>query len=208
MKRAPRASTIFGRSGRDEDHQQRRRDDRRAGLERRIARDVLQVLLADEHRAHERAEDDDAGAGPPPRTSAAPRCQGRTADPCARRWRMTKATPAATAMSARPRTSAPMFGTGAKLIARISVADEQRRQDAAQVVDRLDRLVDVRRHEPPGHEQRHHRERQRHEEHRAPLELLEEEAGHQRAERRDRAAERGPQRDRPGPCRARAPTGR
>ncbi len=39
----------------------------------------------------------------------------------ARRWRMTNATAAATAMRARPTTSVPMFGTGAKLIARINV---------------------------------------------------------------------------------------
>src|SRR6266508_2132081 len=39
----------------------------------------------------------------------------------ARRWRMGKAIPAATATAASPRTRAPLLGTGAKLIARISV---------------------------------------------------------------------------------------
>ena len=81
-------------------------------------------------------------------------------------------------------------------------ADEDGRQDAAKVVDRVDRLVDVGRHVSPGHEQRDRGERQRHEEDRAPLESLEQEPGHERAQRGDGAAEGGPERDRvrpPGP---------
>ena len=39
----------------------------------------------------------------------------------------------------------PLSGTGAKLIARISARDQHDREDAAEVVDRLGRLVDVRR---------------------------------------------------------------
>ena len=35
----------------DDDHHERRREDRRACLERRVAVDVLEVLLAHEHRA-------------------------------------------------------------------------------------------------------------------------------------------------------------
>ena len=38
----------------------------------------------------------------------------------ARRWRRTKATPAARARTASPATSAPSLGTGAKLMARIT----------------------------------------------------------------------------------------
>jgi len=38
-----------------------RRQDRRAGLQRRVAEDVLQELLPDEGCSHQGAEDDDAG---------------------------------------------------------------------------------------------------------------------------------------------------
>ena len=48
---------------------------------------------------------------------------------------------------ASPSASVPLFGTGAKLIARISAADQHDREDAAEVVDRLGRLVDVGRDE-------------------------------------------------------------
>ena len=99
----------------------------------------------------------------------------------------------------RAHRSAP----AAKLIARMSDADEDGRQDAAEVVHRLVGFVDMGGNEPPGHEQRDGRERQRHEEDRTPLEPLEQEPGDERAERGDRSAERGPEGDRPSPRRAR-----
>ena len=48
--------------------------------------------------------------------------RGRTAGSRARRWRMKNATSAASAIAARPSTSVPLFGTGAKLIASTSAA--------------------------------------------------------------------------------------
>ena len=50
----------------------RGRQDRGPGLERRVAEHVLQELLADEHRAHQRAEDDDPGAGGDPEGAVVP----------------------------------------------------------------------------------------------------------------------------------------
>ena len=81
---------------------------------------------------------------------------------------------------------------------------QQDREDAAEVVDRVARLVHVRGHEAVGHVERHQGEGERDEEDRAPLEAGEQGAREQRAERRDRAAEGRPQRyraraRRPGP---------
>ena len=63
-QREPRPSRLDELRGarRDDHHQQRRGQDRRSGFERRVAEDVLEVLLADEGRSHERAEDDDPRA--------------------------------------------------------------------------------------------------------------------------------------------------
>ena len=81
-------------------------------------------------------------------------------------------------------------------------ADQHGRQDPAQVVDRLGRLVDVRRHEPDGHDQRDDRQRQGDQEDRSPVESLEEEPGDERAERAiapPSADQRAIDRVRPGP---------
>ena len=48
-------------AGSDQHHQQRRREDGCTRLEGRVAENILQELLADEHRAHQRSEDDDPG---------------------------------------------------------------------------------------------------------------------------------------------------
>ena len=87
-----------------------------------------------------------------------------------RRWRITNATPATIAMANRTSARRPSFGTGAKLMPRIDRPDEHRRQDPAQVVDLLGRLVDVRRHEADGHDQRDDGEWEGDEEDGAPLE--------------------------------------
>ena len=78
-------------------------------------------------------------------------------------------------------------------------ADEQRRQDAAEVVDRIGPLVHVRRDETHGQDQRHDRERQRDQEDRPPPEVLEQQAREHRPERRDGTPDPRPQGDRPGP---------
>src|SRR5215216_1240246 len=50
------------RAWRDDDHHERGREDGRACFERGVPVHVLEVLLADEHRGHERPEDDDSRA--------------------------------------------------------------------------------------------------------------------------------------------------
>ena len=75
---------------------------------------------------------------------------------------------------------------------------QQDREDAAEVVDRLGGLVDVGGDVAPGQEEREGSQRQGDEEDRAPVEVLEQGAGEQRAERGDRAADRRPERDRAG----------
>ena len=90
------------------------------------------------------------------------------------------------AMANRAIASVPSPGTGAKLMPRISAPISTDGQDAAEVVDRLGRLVDVAGHEADGHDQGDRGERQRDEEDRAPLEMLEQEARDQRPEGGDR----------------------
>ena len=75
------------------------------------------------------------------------------------------------------------------------------------MIDRVGGLVDVARHEHHRRAQRHQRQRDRHQEHRAPLERLQQGPGHERAERRDTATDRGPQRDRLRPSRPRPERG-
>ena len=85
--------------------------------------------------------------------------------------------------------------------------DQEDREDAAEVVDRLGRLVDVGGDVAPGHEEGEDRQRQGDQEDRAPVELLEQRPGEQRPERGDRAADRRPERDRAGPRGARPERG-
>ena len=73
------------------------------------------------------------------------------------------------------------------------------REDAAEVVDRLGRLVDVGGDQLPGEEEGDRRQRRADDEDRAPLEPFQQRPGDQWAERRDAAAERRPERDRLGP---------
>ena len=121
----------------------------------------------------------------------------------ARRWRITNAIPEARATIARPATRVPSFGTAAKLIAEDQRTDQQRRKDAAEVVDRLGPLVHVSGDETHGEDQRHDRERQRDQEDRPPPEVLEQQAREHRPERRDGTPDPRPQRDRLRPLRGR-----
>ena len=59
------------RAGCDQHHHHHRREDRCPGLDRRVVEHVLQVLLADEHRPHQRAEHDQPGAGGDPERAPA-----------------------------------------------------------------------------------------------------------------------------------------
>src|SRR4051794_22345547 len=56
----------LGRARRDEHHEHDRRQERRPGLQRRVAEHVLQELLADERGPHQRAEHDDPRTGGDP----------------------------------------------------------------------------------------------------------------------------------------------
>jgi hypothetical protein len=77
--------------------------------------------------------------------------------------------------------------------------DEADREQAAEVVDQLGRLVDVGGDETPGEEQGDRREGRADDEDRPPVEAFEQRPGEQRTERRDAAAEGAPERDRLGP---------
>ena len=193
----------LGRPRRDHDHERGRRQDRQPRVDGRVAEHVLQELLADEHRAHQRAEDDDPGAGRHPEGRPRGRVQvvervRRPALPDHERDQREQR---------RRRTgrgSSPVsFGTAAKLIAEDQRADEHDREHAAEVVDRLGRLVHVARHEHERHHERDHRQRHGEQEHRSPPEVLEQDPGAERAERGDRAAGGRPERDRPRPRRPR-----
>ena len=69
--------------------------------------------------------------------------------------------PAASAMTPRPSDERALVGHRREVDRRMSAADEHDRQDAAEVVDRVGRLVDVARDEPERQHQRDDRERQR-----------------------------------------------
>ena len=71
-QREPGAARVheLGRAGRDQHQERSRRQDREPGLERRVAQHVLEELLADEHRAHERPEHDHPRRGGDPEDAA------------------------------------------------------------------------------------------------------------------------------------------
>jgi hypothetical protein len=98
----------------------------------------------------------------------------------------------------------PLVGHHREVDADDDRPDHQHRQDAAEVVDRVGRLVDVGRHELEGHREGDDGERQGDEEHRAPPPALaSNSAREQRAESGDGAADRRPERDRLGATGAR-----
>ena len=181
----------------------RRGQDRQPGVERRVAEHVLEELLADEHRAHQRAEDDDPGHGRDPERPAARRCARSYSGAVARRWRITKAAPAATAIAASPRASGSLSGTGAKLIASTSAATSTTERMPPRLSTGSRGLVDVRGHEAQRHHQSDDGERQGDQEDRPPVRTRQQRAGDQRAERGDRPADARPERDRLRPRRDR-----
>ena len=108
-----------------------------------VAEHVLQELLPDEHRSHQRAEDDDPRAGRDPEGGCVRRRRDRRAGSspdaggCRSRSARRRRSPSS------PSTSVPLFGTGAKLIATISAATSSTRKNAAEVVDGIGRLVHI-----------------------------------------------------------------
>ena len=156
-------------------------------------------------RAHERAEDDDPGAGRHPEDrprrdvqvverDCGPALSKEEGDEARERDR-----------EQRRATSVASFGTGRKLIERIGRADEKDGKDPAEVVDRIGRLVHVSGDERPGQEQRDGDERQRERGRPSPSQKNSSRApASKRPERRDGAAER-PTRAR-STSSARAPT--
>ena len=160
----------LGRAGRDQHHEERRGQDRHPGIEGRIGEHVLQELLSDEHRPHQRPEDDDPGAGSHPehpptgdvqvvqRVGGSPlpdheRDPGRDRDEHEADHERT------------------FVRHGREVDAQDQAADEQHRQDPAEVVDRVGRLVHVGGNEANGKDERDDRERQRDQEDGSPPEV-------------------------------------
>ena len=114
-----------------------------AGLLRVVTDDVLQILLADEHRSHQRSEDDDPGTGgdpedPPPGDLQV--IEGLAAQRC----RHTKAAVAARAINPKSGDESALPGTGARLIDSTRPATSTTEEDAAEVVDGFARLMTAR----------------------------------------------------------------
>ena len=184
VNRAPRASTSFAERGAISTMKNAAGRIAAPASSVSIAEHVLQELLADEHRAHQRAEHDDARAGGDPEDRGGRRRRGRRAGSRPALPDHERDAAPASAIDREAEHERSLVGTGAKLIASTSAATSTTDRIAAEVVDRLGRLVDVARHEPDRQDERDDRERQRDEEHRAPPEVLEQRAGEQRAERR------------------------
>ena len=161
------------RAGRDEHHAERGGQDREAGVQRRVAEDVLQVLLADEHRPHQRPEDDDPRAGGHPErrscgdVEVVERVRSSSLTEVEKRERGDRDEREPDAQRALVRHRREVDREDQR-------ADEHEREDSAEVVDRLGPFVHVSGHEAYSHDDRDDRERQGQEEHRAPPEVLEE----------------------------------
>jgi hypothetical protein len=149
----------------------------------------LQELLADEHGTHQRAEDDDAGQRRHPESAAR------------RHMEVVEGVPrAALADHERDRgrdRDDPEPDRHRSLVRDRSKVDRDdegshhdRCHDAAEVVDRVARLVHMARHEHDRQHERESGERQRDEEHRSPPEVLEHAPGDQRAKSRQPASDR------------------
>ena len=195
------------RARRDQHHADRRREDRGTRLERRVAEHVLQELLADEHGAHQRPEDDDARRRRRPRRRGARRRRRSYSGFGARRCAQQERDRARDRDRRQAEGQRALVRHGREVDREDERGDEHDGQDAAEVVDGIGRLVDVARHEQrsPGPARRA-ASGSVIEEHRAPPEMLEQDAREQRPERGDRAADARPQRDRlrpprPGPQR-------
>ena len=163
-----------------------------------VAEHVLEELLADEHRAHERAEDDDPGAGRDPEDPPAgdlevvERVRGTTLLPHEGRRSRERD-------DGQAQTRVPLPGTGAKLIEstrpatsrtermppRLSTGSVDSLTCAGTNIQAITSAMTAK--------------RQGDEEDRAPPEVLQQPAGDQRTQRRDGSAEGGPQGDRLGP---------
>ena len=99
----------------------------------------------------------------------------------ARRCRITNSTRAMTAITSKPDNQGPHAGDGRKVDRQDERAYQHQREDAAEVIDRLGGLIDMRRQVSQRHEQRHHRYRQNHEEDRVPGKDGQQQPGQQRS---------------------------
>ena len=201
VNRAPRASMSFADLGATRTMRKTAGRMDAAGLQRRVAEHVLQELLTDEHGGHERAEHDDAGARGDPEDAARRHVEVVQRIPGAA-LPDEERDPGGDRDRSEPDRDSPLVRDRGEVDRDDEGADEDGRHDAAEVVDRIARLVDVTRDEHDRQYEGDGGERQSHEEHGAPPELLQETAGDEGAERRQSAADRGPQRDR---LRARRP---
>ena len=202
MNRAPARLHQLGRTRRDQHHAERGGQDRHPGVERVVTQHVLKELLPHEHRRHQRAEHDDAGARRDPE------------DPPTRHVEVVQGVAGPTLANderdARrdrdrdePEDETPLVRYRREVDREHHRRDQQDRKDAAQVVDRVRRLVHVSRDQPHRQDQGHDGQGQRQEEDRPPPEVLEQQTGEQRTESGDRASQRRPERDRLGTCRPR-----
>ncbi len=196
----------LGRARGDHHHARHGREDREAGVERRVVEHVLQELLPDEHRAHQGPEHDHPCARRHPEDAA----------PCHAQVVQREPGPALANHEGDPcrKGDDPQPGGDGSFARHRGEVDRQHerrhqqdRDDAAEVVDRVRRLVDVCGHVAVGHVQGNHGERQRHQEHGSPFEPREQCAREHRSERRDRTAQGRPQRNRLRPLRSRPERG-
>ena len=187
MKRAPLRLDELRRARRDDHHARRPPGGSPSPASSgRVAEHVLQELLADEHRAHQRAEHDDAGARGDPEDAPARDVEvvERDSRPALADARTRQPRRARSPTS--PSASAPLSGTGAKLMPRI----ERRRPAATERMPPRLSTGSVASFTWAGTNcsastSATDGERQRDEEHRAPPEVLEQRAGDQRPERGD-----------------------
>ncbi len=142
MNRDPRASISFAERGAIRTMPTAPGRIAAPGAKGRVLEHVLEVLLADEHRAHQRPEDDDPGD------------RGNPEDPSARDREVVKRTRDAPLAKherpaggerdqSEPGGSAPSFGNHGEVDREHERGDHQHREDAAEVVDRICGLVDV-----------------------------------------------------------------
>jgi hypothetical protein len=188
-------------------HQQERGssgDDRQARFDGVVTKDVLQELLADEHRAHQRAEHDHAGEGGNP--EGAPRRDAKVIKGCACRSLAPderRKSDHRHAEQHHPCRGLAGSEYGADSEDQRGHSDDG--QHAAEMVHWIARFRDVRRYRPRHQEQREQCQRRGHQKRGTPPEELEQGTGRHRADHGRHRARTGPQSDRTGPPRPRGP---
>ena len=155
----------------NQDHGDGDGQDRRASLLGAVAQHVLKELLADEHRSHPRAEDDDSGHGSHPEGTSGGDVQvvQRAAGPQLAEGERDKA-------EHRDHGKAENEGGRVWHDREVDAQDQgshhDHGQDAAEVVDRLGRLAHIGGDQDPRHNEPGSRDRQGDQEDRPPPEAM------------------------------------